>query len=87
MWQEELRLELHDKVVSTLASPLLKNSESLLPVLFKAAAENGRAKNLVLFVILWLIDHAPKGKSPISPVTSARESAIHLLMLGHNQGM
>lgn len=67
--QEELRLELHDKVVSTLSTPLLKNTESLLPVLFKAAAENERAKNLVLLIILRLFDHAPKGNSPLSPFT------------------
>lgn len=61
LFQKELLLVINEKVVSSLATRVLKSSESLIPVLFESATESPRNKCLALAVLLRVLLEAPEG--------------------------
>jgi hypothetical protein len=60
--QEDWKVKINERVVSSLSLPLYENSATLLPLWFKASGGNERARILVLLIVLQLIGQARKGE-------------------------
>lgn len=63
LYQNKPSLLINEKVVSSLATCVLKRSEILLPVLFRSATESPRNKCLALAVLLRVLQEALEGMS------------------------